>query len=115
MICLIAKGEEGGAISYIKVPALPENSAMYWSVLEMLKFPHAWNIIDDDDKFMSRLLLCNKLHLHQAWDTPCTRGPIKDYIGKFGIGSSAKDTIKGKFDPNVAHNLPEDSHPPDWR
>eukprot|EP00957_Ditylum_brightwellii_P152768 11628361-Ditylum_brightwellii.AAC.1 len=48
----------------------------------------------------------NKLHLHQAWETPCARGAIKDYFGNFGLGQGAQDILNGQFDPNLAENLP---------
>eukprot|EP00957_Ditylum_brightwellii_P071682 5449628-Ditylum_brightwellii.AAC.1 len=56
---------------------------------------------------MSRLLSWNKLHLHQAWDTPCAKGPVHDYLVEYGIGQGTKDIIDGRFDPNAAENLPE--------
>eukprot|EP00957_Ditylum_brightwellii_P150216 11438914-Ditylum_brightwellii.AAC.1 len=75
MIHPIAKGKEGGAISCIKVPAPTVSSATYAPVSECLQFKHSWNIIDDEDEVMSHLLSWNKLHQHQAWDTPCAKGP----------------------------------------
>eukprot|EP00957_Ditylum_brightwellii_P102930 7844760-Ditylum_brightwellii.AAC.1 len=80
---------------------------MYNSVLTNLNFQPAWNIIDDDEEVMSHLLFRNKLHLHQALDTLCAKGLIKDYIGEYGISQGEKDVIEGNFDPNVAANLPE--------
>eukprot|EP00957_Ditylum_brightwellii_P004673 355206-Ditylum_brightwellii.AAC.1 len=56
---------------------------------------------------MSTLLMCNKLHLHQAWNALCACGPIKDYVGDYGISSGAKATIEGNFDPNVVSNWSE--------
>eukprot|EP00957_Ditylum_brightwellii_P057801 4383144-Ditylum_brightwellii.AAC.1 len=56
---------------------------------------------------MSHLLLRNKLHLYQAWDTPCAQGPIKDFLGEHGLGQGIKYTIEGNFDPNLAKNLPK--------
>eukprot|EP00957_Ditylum_brightwellii_P188373 14340507-Ditylum_brightwellii.AAC.1 len=75
--------------------------------MEHLHYQHAWNEINDPDEVMSRLLLCNKLHLYQAWDTPCATGQLKEYFGTHSLGHGAKDTIDRKFDPNVAANLPE--------
>eukprot|EP00957_Ditylum_brightwellii_P058999 4473892-Ditylum_brightwellii.AAC.1 len=55
---------------------------------------------------MSTLLRKNKLHLHQAWDTPCTCGEVKQYLGDYGLGQGAQDIIEGNFNPNIAENLP---------
>eukprot|EP00957_Ditylum_brightwellii_P081075 6166368-Ditylum_brightwellii.AAC.1 len=59
---------------------------------------------------MLTLLRQNKLHLHQAWDTPCARGEVKHNLGDYGLGQGAQDIIEGKFDPNIAENLPVLSH-----
>eukprot|EP00957_Ditylum_brightwellii_P074341 5648239-Ditylum_brightwellii.AAC.1 len=85
----ISKGNQGGAVSTIFVP---EESV--------------WVPIEDDDEVMSRLLRHNQLHLHQAWDTPFANGPLKEYIGDYGLGSGAQDILDGNFDTNVANNLP---------
>eukprot|EP00957_Ditylum_brightwellii_P128235 9779966-Ditylum_brightwellii.AAC.2 len=42
----------------------------------------------------------------EAWDTPFAHGPLKDYIGDYGIGSGAQDIPDGNFDLNVATSLP---------
>eukprot|EP00957_Ditylum_brightwellii_P097123 7396728-Ditylum_brightwellii.AAC.1 len=55
---------------------------------------------------MSKLLLRNKLHLNQAWDTPCATGLLRNYIGEYGLGAGAKDIINGNFDPNKSENHP---------
>eukprot|EP00957_Ditylum_brightwellii_P111512 8505636-Ditylum_brightwellii.AAC.1 len=55
---------------------------------------------------MSTLLLQNKLHLHQAYDTPCASRNIKDYIAKYSLVDGAKDIFDRNFDPNIAANLP---------
>eukprot|EP00957_Ditylum_brightwellii_P070151 5329026-Ditylum_brightwellii.AAC.1 len=78
---------------------------MYDEVLDCLGFKPAWKSIDDDEKVMLWLLLHNKLHLNQAWETPCTRGLIKEYIGNYSLGVGAQDILEGDFDPNLAENL----------
>ena len=55
---------------------------------------------------MSKLLLWNKLHLNQAWDTPCATGLLRDYIGEYGLAVGAKYIIGGNGDPNKTENLP---------
>eukprot|EP00957_Ditylum_brightwellii_P062750 4762022-Ditylum_brightwellii.AAC.1 len=44
---------------------------------------------------MTELLLRNKLHLNQAWDTPCAKGPLRDYIGDCGLGSRCHNILEG--------------------
>eukprot|EP00957_Ditylum_brightwellii_P004432 336156-Ditylum_brightwellii.AAC.1 len=53
----------------------------------------------------ARLLLHNKLHLHQAWDTTCAHSPLKDYIGEYGMGSGTNNILDGNFDPIMASSL----------
>eukprot|EP00957_Ditylum_brightwellii_P001499 116765-Ditylum_brightwellii.AAC.2 len=101
----ISKGQQGGAMPCIKVPAPLESFAMNDEVLDGLGFKPAWKLTDNDDKVMSWLLLCNKLHLHQTWETPCARGPIKDYISNYSLGVGAQDILEGNFDTNLAENL----------
>eukprot|EP00957_Ditylum_brightwellii_P073679 5598612-Ditylum_brightwellii.AAC.1 len=55
---------------------------------------------------MEKLLSRNKMHLHQAYETPFASGPLKDYIGKFGLGVRAQEIIQGNFDPNKSKNMP---------
>eukprot|EP00957_Ditylum_brightwellii_P093413 7113210-Ditylum_brightwellii.AAC.1 len=55
---------------------------------------------------MSKLISCNKLHLHQAWETPFAQGPLKDYIGGYGLGRGSTEIIEGNFDPNKSKNIP---------
>eukprot|EP00957_Ditylum_brightwellii_P184315 14039301-Ditylum_brightwellii.AAC.1 len=62
----ISKGAQGGAVSTIPVP-------------NTMRSP-GWTSIVNKDEVSARLLLRNKLHLHQAWDTSCAHGPLKDYI-----------------------------------
>eukprot|EP00957_Ditylum_brightwellii_P163454 12444399-Ditylum_brightwellii.AAC.1 len=69
----ISKGQQGSDVSNILVPDELECSSMYDEVLTGLGFKTAWNQIDDDNLVMSTLLMWNKLHLHQAWETPCAR------------------------------------------
>eukprot|EP00957_Ditylum_brightwellii_P151332 11523534-Ditylum_brightwellii.AAC.1 len=59
---------------------------------------------------MEKLIERNKLHLHQAFDTPFARGPLCDYIGEYGIGQGGKDIINGNFDPNKECHLPAVNH-----
>eukprot|EP00957_Ditylum_brightwellii_P132015 10065763-Ditylum_brightwellii.AAC.1 len=59
---------------------------------------------------MENLIARNKLHLHQAFDTPFARGPLRDYIGEYGIGQGGKDIIDGNFDPNKECHLPAVNH-----
>eukprot|EP00957_Ditylum_brightwellii_P002352 180405-Ditylum_brightwellii.AAC.1 len=59
---------------------------------------------------MTKLLLRNKLHLNQAWNTLCTQGPLKDYIGECGLGPGCQDILDGNFDPNQSEKLPVINH-----
>eukprot|EP00957_Ditylum_brightwellii_P109009 8315650-Ditylum_brightwellii.AAC.1 len=59
---------------------------------------------------MTKLLLRNKLHLNQAWDTPCAKGPLRDYIGDCGLGPGCHGILVGNFDPNKSKNLPVANH-----
>eukprot|EP00957_Ditylum_brightwellii_P010876 824368-Ditylum_brightwellii.AAC.1 len=94
---LIFKGQQCGVVSYTKVPAQMKSSAMCDLVANHLQHKPAWDIIDDKDDVMVRLLICNKLHLHQVWDNPCVSSPIKEYLGEYGICRGAKDTIEGNL------------------
>eukprot|EP00957_Ditylum_brightwellii_P003243 247168-Ditylum_brightwellii.AAC.1 len=69
-----------------------------------------WTCIDDNELVISKLLLRNKLHVHQAWEMPCACSQIKDYIGKYGLGAGSKDILDDNFDLNVVENLPEVNH-----
>eukprot|EP00957_Ditylum_brightwellii_P184979 14087451-Ditylum_brightwellii.AAC.1 len=60
-----------------------------------LCFQPAWVPMDDDNQVLSTLLLQNKLHLHQAWETPCAWVVIKDYLGDYGLGHGAKEILEG--------------------
>jgi hypothetical protein len=83
---------------------------MYDEVLHQLKFTSTWKEIDETDKIMEKLIERNKLHLHQAFDTPFARGPLRDYIGEYGIGQGRKDIIDGNFNPNKECHLPAVNH-----
>ena len=83
------------------MPAELKSLAIYDDVSSSLRFASNWTLTDDDDEVTARLLLCNKLHLHQAWDTPFATGPLKEYIGDYGIGAGAQDILEGNFDPNL--------------
>eukprot|EP00957_Ditylum_brightwellii_P072036 5475362-Ditylum_brightwellii.AAC.1 len=52
---------------------------------------------------MTKLLLRNKLHLNQAWDTPCTQGPLRDYIGECGLGIGCQDILDANH--RLKHNI----------
>eukprot|EP00957_Ditylum_brightwellii_P131132 10001738-Ditylum_brightwellii.AAC.1 len=78
---------------------------MYDKVSTGLGFHPAWVPMDDNDRVMSALLKRNKLHLHQACETPCAWGIIKDYLGEYGLGHGAKEILEGNFDTNVASNM----------
>eukprot|EP00957_Ditylum_brightwellii_P155420 11830608-Ditylum_brightwellii.AAC.1 len=54
---------------------------------------------------MSKLLLRNKLRLNQAWDTPCAKGPLRHYIGDYGLGIGKDNILNGNFDQNKSENL----------
>eukprot|EP00957_Ditylum_brightwellii_P144556 11011468-Ditylum_brightwellii.AAC.1 len=55
---------------------------------------------------MSKLIQRNKLHLHQAFDTPFALSTMQEYIGENGTGLGAKEILDGDFDPNKYENLP---------
>jgi hypothetical protein len=105
------KGKQAGSVSTVKVP-LPTNpiQAMYDKTVKCLKFEHTWKEIDDSDEIMEKLLSKIKLHLHQAYETLFASGPLKDYIGKFGLGVGAQEILKGHFDPNKSKNMPAVSY-----
>eukprot|EP00957_Ditylum_brightwellii_P052589 3987629-Ditylum_brightwellii.AAC.1 len=106
----ISKGKQGGTVSSILVLDELNNTALYEGVTDDLGFRPAWLSLDDEDKVVLTLLKQNKLHLHQAWDTPCARGEVKQYLGDSGLGQDAQDIIEGNFDPNIAENLPVLNH-----
>eukprot|EP00957_Ditylum_brightwellii_P024701 1865939-Ditylum_brightwellii.AAC.1 len=92
--CPIAKGAQWDTVFFLNAPASLESNDMYDIVPISINFHLAWDIIDDDDKVMSHLMLWNKLYSHQSWDTPCAKEPIKDYIGQHRIIQGAKDIIE---------------------
>eukprot|EP00957_Ditylum_brightwellii_P054939 4163596-Ditylum_brightwellii.AAC.1 len=55
---------------------------------------------------MSWLVARNKLHLHQALDTPFAQDEMLKYIGELGKGEGVAEIPDGKFDPNQFDNLP---------
>eukprot|EP00957_Ditylum_brightwellii_P131729 10046672-Ditylum_brightwellii.AAC.1 len=75
------------------MPITP-NPAMYDETAKSLKFEHSWTEIDNPDEIMEKLLSRNKLHLHQAYETPFVSGPLKEYIGEFGLGEGAQEIIE---------------------
>eukprot|EP00957_Ditylum_brightwellii_P138882 10585738-Ditylum_brightwellii.AAC.1 len=76
----IAKGKTGGTVSYIKEATSLESPSIYPETLVNLGFESECKEIHDSDKSMTKLLLRNKLHLNQAWDTLCAKGLLRDYI-----------------------------------
>eukprot|EP00957_Ditylum_brightwellii_P204170 15337993-Ditylum_brightwellii.AAC.1 len=62
--------------------------------------------MNDQDEVMSTLIARNKLHLHQAFDTPFAMKEMQNYIGQFGTGTGKKKILDGKFDSNIQENLP---------
>ena len=106
----ISKGQQGGEVSHILVRDNLANTSMYDEVSTGLGFQPAWVPMDDNDWVMSALLKRNKLYLHQAWETPCTQGKIKDCLGESGLGHESKEILEGKFDPNIASNMPALNH-----
>eukprot|EP00957_Ditylum_brightwellii_P162036 12336618-Ditylum_brightwellii.AAC.1 len=61
---------------------------------------------------MSSLLLHNKLHLHQAWDTLFANGPLKDYLGTEELGKGAQDILNGEFNLHKADSILAINHWP---
>eukprot|EP00957_Ditylum_brightwellii_P202177 15328951-Ditylum_brightwellii.AAC.1 len=55
---------------------------------------------------MDHLITCNKLHSHQAWETPFVNGALKEYVGEYGLGQGANEILEGDFDPNKSKNIP---------
>eukprot|EP00957_Ditylum_brightwellii_P005797 441966-Ditylum_brightwellii.AAC.1 len=81
----ITKGITGIVISELQVPN-PEtltSLAMYDEVFDTPQFQHArpFKVLDDQDKVMSTLIRRNKLHLHQAFDTPFAKKEMQNNIG----------------------------------
>eukprot|EP00957_Ditylum_brightwellii_P153213 11661213-Ditylum_brightwellii.AAC.1 len=81
----ITKGISGRVVKELLVPNSDALScpATYDEVLESLQFKHAQPlaVLDDQDEVMSALVRRNKLHLHQAYDTPFAQKDMQDYIG----------------------------------
>eukprot|EP00957_Ditylum_brightwellii_P159436 12136946-Ditylum_brightwellii.AAC.2 len=102
----ISKGAQGGAVSTILVSNTLQSPCIYDDIVSSLQFATGWTSTMDEDEVSARLLLRNKLDLHQVWDTPWAHGPLKDYIGEYGIGSGANDILEGSFNPNTASSLP---------
>eukprot|EP00957_Ditylum_brightwellii_P084251 6406024-Ditylum_brightwellii.AAC.1 len=66
-----AKGNVANSVSIFKVPdPFCNNSTLYPETLSSLQFQHLLKEIDDSDEIMDKLISQNKLHLHQAWETP---------------------------------------------
>eukprot|EP00957_Ditylum_brightwellii_P016823 1267329-Ditylum_brightwellii.AAC.1 len=101
---LITKSITGGVVSKLWVPnpVASISPAMYGKVIALLGFEHAqpFKVLDNHDENMSTLVMQNKLHLHQVFDTPFAKPEVKDYLGKYGTAEGAKDILAGIFDPN---------------
>eukprot|EP00957_Ditylum_brightwellii_P203280 15333998-Ditylum_brightwellii.AAC.1 len=79
---------------------------MYEETIAALYFQHPWKEVGDSDDIMDHLITRNKLHLHQAWETPFANGPLKEYVGEYGLGQGANEILEGDFDPNKSKNIP---------
>eukprot|EP00957_Ditylum_brightwellii_P112311 8563496-Ditylum_brightwellii.AAC.1 len=90
----IAKGKTGGTISYIKETTSLESPSTYPKTLVNLGFQAECREIHDGDEIMTKLLLRSKLHLNQAWNTPCAKGPLRGYIGDCGLGPGCHDILE---------------------
>eukprot|EP00957_Ditylum_brightwellii_P050682 3842367-Ditylum_brightwellii.AAC.1 len=106
----ITKGISGGVVDKLLVPnpEILSSSAIYSDVLATLDFVHAqpYITLDDQDEVMLTLIQRNKLHLHQAFDTPFAKTEMQEYIGENGIGLGTKDILGGNFNSNNFNNLP---------
>eukprot|EP00957_Ditylum_brightwellii_P031866 2416084-Ditylum_brightwellii.AAC.1 len=106
----ITKGISGGVVKELLVPNPEALScpAAYDEALESLQFKHAQPLVvlDDQDTVILTLVQRNKLHLHQAYDTPFAQKDMQDCIGEFGSERGAQEILDGKFDPNQFKNLP---------
>eukprot|EP00957_Ditylum_brightwellii_P205899 15345912-Ditylum_brightwellii.AAC.1 len=110
----ITKGITGGVVKELIVPN-PEmitTPAMYQEVIVTMVFEHAepFLIMDDQDNMMLTLIKRNKLHLHQAFDTPFAKKEMQDYIGENRTEKGVKEILEGNFDPNNFDNLPAVSY-----
>eukprot|EP00957_Ditylum_brightwellii_P065722 4985332-Ditylum_brightwellii.AAC.1 len=99
----ITKGIIGAEVSEIHVlnPTLILSPAVYDSVIHSLAFEKSetYILLDDKDTVMSWLIARNKLHLHQAFDTPFAQEDMLRYVRKLGTGQGAEDILNGNFDP----------------
>eukprot|EP00957_Ditylum_brightwellii_P057000 4319649-Ditylum_brightwellii.AAC.1 len=89
-------------------PVSLQSPAIYLEALQMLEFEQTetYKTMGDQDKIMLTLIKRNKLHLHQAFDTPFARKELQDYIGENGAEKGAKEILDRQFDPNNFNNLP---------
>eukprot|EP00957_Ditylum_brightwellii_P132309 10088514-Ditylum_brightwellii.AAC.2 len=55
---------------------------------------------------MDKLISQSKLHLYQVWKAPFAHGPLKNYVGDYGLGKGVTEIIEGNFDPNRSKNIP---------
>eukprot|EP00957_Ditylum_brightwellii_P040603 3073684-Ditylum_brightwellii.AAC.1 len=102
----ITKGITDGSVSEIHVPNPLQIScsAMYDTIIDILRFHHAEPFIhiNDPDKVMHHLIERNQLHLQQAFNATFMTPEI--------TGKGTKDILAGDFDPNIQENLPTVNH-----
>eukprot|EP00957_Ditylum_brightwellii_P126048 9609532-Ditylum_brightwellii.AAC.1 len=79
---------------------------MYEETIAALCFQQHWKEVDNSNNIMDHLITCNKLHLHQAWETPFTNGTLKEYLGEYVLEQGANEILEGDFDPNKIKNIP---------
>eukprot|EP00957_Ditylum_brightwellii_P173026 13173155-Ditylum_brightwellii.AAC.1 len=95
----ITKGISGRVVNELLVPnpEIISSSAICLDVLGTLDFTHAqpYLTLDDQDEIISTLIRRNKLHLHQAFDTPFAITEMQEYIGENSTGLGAKDILDG--------------------
>eukprot|EP00957_Ditylum_brightwellii_P184443 14048483-Ditylum_brightwellii.AAC.1 len=105
----ITKGVTGEVVSKIHVlnPTSILSPAVYNSVIHSLAFEklETYTVLDDQDMVMSRLVARNKLHLHQAFDTPFAQEDMLRYIGKLGTGQGVEDILNADYNPSKFSNL----------
>eukprot|EP00957_Ditylum_brightwellii_P030514 2311283-Ditylum_brightwellii.AAC.1 len=79
---------------------------MYEETIAALCFQYPWKEVDNSDDMMDHLITCNKLYLHQAWETPFANGPLKEYVGEYGLGQGTTEILEGGVYPNKSKNIP---------
>eukprot|EP00957_Ditylum_brightwellii_P137710 10498414-Ditylum_brightwellii.AAC.1 len=66
----------------------------------VFQYAQPFKVLDDQNEVMSVLAQWNKLHLHQAFDTPFAKKKLKDYIGEFSTSCGVQEIHDGQFHPN---------------